>query len=76
MTGKNIVNMIKTRRGEHPLFRAFGLGAVVDDPNRITRAELQVECAKWYPTAKVKALRTDSATGAGDFGYTVTVDGV
>lgn len=75
MTGKNIVNMIKTRRGEHPLFRAFGIGAVVDEPNRVTRAQIQAECAKWYPGARVKSVRTDSADIAGNFVYTVEIEG-
>lgn len=75
MTGKNIVNMIKTRRGEHPLFRSFGIGAVVDEPNRVTRAQIQAECAKWYPGARVKSVRTDSADIAGNFVYTVEIEG-
>lgn len=75
MTGNHIVNMIKTRRGEHPLFRAFGIGAVVDEPNRITRAQIQAECVKWYPGAKVRSVRTDSADIAGNFVYTVEIEG-
>lgn len=74
-TGMHIVNMIKTRRGEHPLFRAFGMGAVVDEPNRVTRAQIQAECARWYPGAKVKSVRTDSADVAGNFVYTVEIEG-
>lgn len=75
-TGKHIVNMIRTRQGEHPLFRAFGLGGVVDAPNRITRSTIQAEVVRWYPGARVSSLRVDAADVSGEFSYTIKVEGV
>ena len=74
-TGKHIVNMIKTRRGEHPLFRAFGMGGDVDEPTRITRSGIQAEVVRWYPAARVDSIRVDSASVSGEFAYTIEVSG-
>ena len=45
MTGEHIVNLLQCRAGEHPLFRAYGLGGEVDGMP-ITRGKVQVEAAR------------------------------
>lgn len=74
-TGQCIVNMIRTRQNTHPLFRSFGLGAVVDEPMPITRSSLQVEVARWYPSVRVQEVRVTGANEKGEFNYTVRVQG-
>lgn len=72
--GKNICNMIECRRFEHPLFRSFGCGQVVD-AKPITRGELTVECAKWFPTVTVKSIDVVKASIDGSFEYNINLEG-
>ena len=71
----NIVNMIQCRQGEHPLFRSFGMGAIVDSPNRMTRNNIQVEVNRWYPSTIVENVSVDKAGSDGIFEYSVSVRG-
>lgn len=48
-TGNDIVNMLKCRRGEHCLFRSFGLGAITDQVGKLRKGQIVQELAKWYP---------------------------
>ena len=48
-TGQDIVNMLNCRRGEHVLFRSFGLGHVTDQVGKLRKAQVTQEVAKWYP---------------------------
>lgn len=45
---QNVANMAKTRRGEHVLFRSFGLN-VIDDANGLTRGEISRQLKEFYP---------------------------
>lgn len=72
---QNIVNMIKTRQGEHCLFRSFGLGGIVDSPNTITRNSLQVEVNRWYPSTVVENVTVDKASSDGNFEYSIKIRG-
>lgn len=72
-TGECVVNMLKTRKGTHPLFRSFGLSNV-DDITPITRSTLAVEVAKWFPGNRVKSLEL-SGNERGEFSYKVQVEG-
>lgn len=74
--GKNICNMIECRPYEHCLFRSFGLGGVVDDPNTITRNTLQVAVNRWYPATVVKSMTVEKAEISGEFVYKVNIVGV
>lgn len=76
MDGQNIVNMIKCRRGTHPLFRSFGMGTETDDTDRITRGSVQVEVNRWYPGSTIESFKLNTANIAGEFGYSVNVRGV
>lgn len=73
--GQNIVNMIKCRKGTHPLFRSFGMGAEIDTPNRITKGGIQVEVNRWYPATFVESIAQDKANEAGEFEYSVKIRG-
>ena len=74
--GKNICNMIECRSGEHCLFRSFGLGGHVDDPNLITRNQIQVEVNRWLPSVIVESAKAERATVSGEFVYNIKVKGV
>lgn len=61
-TGQCVVNMINCRRGEHCLFRSFGLGDVTDQVGRLRKSQISQEVAKWYPNAasiKIEAKEGD-----------------
>lgn len=73
--GKNICNMIMCPQNTHPLFRSFGLGNKVDDPNGITRSRLEVELRKFFPDAQLKEFRITGAAGNGEFNYSIRVEG-
>ena len=73
--GQNIVNMIRCRRGNHVLFRSFGMGAEIDTPNRITKGGIQVEVNRWYPATFVESISQDKASEAGEFEYSVKIRG-
>lgn len=75
-TGQNIVNMITCRAGEHCMFRSFGMGGVVDEPNRITRNALQVDVNRWYPGVVVRSVDVKKASIDGHFEYKIDVRGV
>ena len=74
MGGQNIVNMIRCRRGTHPLFRTFGMGAEIDSPNRITKGGIQVEVNKWFPATSIESLDY-TANEKGEFDITIKVQG-
>lgn len=73
--GQNILALITCRQGEHPLFRSFGMGAIVDSPNRMTRNSIQVEVNRWYPSTIVENVSVDKAGSDGIFEYSVSVRG-
>ena len=76
MDGENIVNMIKCRRGTHPLFRSFGMGAETDDITRITRGLIQVNINRWYPGASLETIDINKSSVSGEFEYNIKVRGV
>lgn len=75
-TGENITNMIKCRKGEHCLFRSFGLGAYTDNLHRITRSTLQVEVNRWFPGNTIVSFSTQTANEKGEFLYNIDVRGL
>lgn len=72
---KNIVNMIKCRRGEHCLFRAFGLGAETDGISRLTRSSVQVEINRWLPGNTIVEFSQSGQNSKGEFIYNISVRG-
>lgn len=73
--GANICNMITCRENEHCLFRSFGMGGIVDDPNTITRNRVQVQVNKWFPATYVESVDVEKAEISGEFVYNVRVKG-
>lgn len=71
---QNIANMVKTVKGEHVLFRSFGLDGV-DSPNRLTRSALQVEVNRWYPSVIVDNVTVNRAGSDGVFEYGINLRG-
>jgi hypothetical protein len=72
---ENIVNMIKCRRGEHCLFRSFGLGAKTDDVARLTRSIVQVEINRWFPGTNITEFKQSGQNAKGEFIYNISVRG-
>lgn len=72
---KNIVNMIKCRRGEHCLFRTFGLGAETDNLSRLTRSKTQVEINRWFPGNTIVEFSQGGQNSKGEFVYNISVRG-
>lgn len=68
-TGECIKNMIITKKGEHILFRAFGLGAITDRPGRLRKSDLSTAIATWYPQ-----INGFSIVQTGDNEYDVRVE--
>ena len=71
----NIVNMIKCRRGEHCLFRSFGLGDETDSINRFTRSKAQVEINRWFPGNTIVEFSQSGQNAKGEFVYNISVRG-
>ena len=73
-TGKLIRNMVLCERGEHCLFRDYGL-AVTDDIGAFSRTMVQSEISRFYPGVVVKSLSVVEADEKGHFEYNVDVEG-
>lgn len=73
-TGKLIRNMVLCERGEHCLFRDYGL-SVTDDIGAFSRTMIQSEISRFYPGAVVKSLSVVEADEKGHFVYNVDVEG-
>lgn len=72
-TGQHIVNMFKTKRGEHCLFRQFGLNPS-DSVGLMNKSTVQLEISKWYPAVKsISVSRTGGKAEKGESQYLVTV---
>ena len=72
-TGKLVVNMIKTERGTHVLFRDYGL-AETDEAAVLTRTSVQSEISKYYPGAYVKSLTLNEVQADGSFEFNIDVE--
>lgn len=71
---QNFANMVKTVKGEHVLFRSFGLDGV-DSPNRLTRNALQVEVNRWFPAVDVDNVTVNRSGSDGVFEYSIKLRG-
>ena len=72
-TGLLVVNMVKTERGTHVLFRDYGL-AETDDATVLTRTSVQSEISKYYPGAYVKSLTLNEAQADGSFEFNIDIE--
>ena len=72
-TGSLVVNMIKTAKDEHVLYRDYGL-AETDESTVLTRTSVQSEISKYYPGAYVKSLTLNEVQADGSFEFNIDVE--
>ena len=72
-TGKLVVNMVKTERGTHVLFRDYGM-AETDESTVLTRTSVQSEISKYYPGAYVKSLTLNEVQADGSFEFDIDIE--
>ena len=72
-TGQLVVNMIKTAKDEHVLYRDYGL-AETDESTVLTRTSVQSEISKYYPGAYVKSLTLNEVQADGSFEFNIDVE--
>ena len=72
-TGKLIRNMVLCERGEHCLFRDYGL-VVTDDTTAFSRTMMQPEISRFYPGAAIKSFSILDADAKGHFEYNIDVE--
>ena len=72
-TGQLVVNMIKTARDEHVLYRDYGLSET-DESTVLTRTSVQSEISKYYPGAYVKSLTLNEVQADGSFEFNIDVE--
>ena len=72
-TGQLVVNMIKTERDTHILYRDYGL-AETDESAVLTRTSVQSEISKYYPGAYVKSLTLNEVKADGSFQFNIDVE--
>ena len=72
-TGQLVVNMIKTAKDEHVLYRDYGLSET-DESTVLTRTSVQSEISKYYPGAYVKSLTLNEVQADGSFEFTIDVE--
>lgn len=71
---QNVANMAKTRRGEHILFRSFGLN-VIDDANGLTRGEISRQLKEFYPQINRFSVVQLSKNFTGSAKYAIHLEG-
>ena len=72
-TGQLVVNMIKTEKDTHVLYRNYGL-AETDETTVLTRTSVQSEISKYYPGAYVKSLTLNKAKADGSFEFNIDIE--
>ena len=71
---QNVANTAKTRRGEHVLFRSFGLN-VIDDANGLTRGEISRQIKEFYPQINRFSVVQVSKNFTGSDQYAINLEG-
>ena len=72
-TGQLVVNMIKTERDTHILYRDYGLSET-DEATVLTRTSVQSEISKYYPGTYVKSLTLNEVQADGSFEFNIDVE--
>ena len=72
-TGQLVVNMIKTAKDEHVLYRDYGLSET-DEATVLTRTSVQSEISKYYPGAYVKSLTLNEVQADGSFEFDIDIE--
>ena len=72
-TGQVVVNMSKTERDSHVLYREHGLSET-DESTVLTRTSVQSEISKYYPGAYVKSLTLNEVQADGSFEFNIDIE--
>lgn len=72
-TGQLAVNMVKTEKGTHVLYRDYGL-TETDEATVLTRTSVQSEISKYYPGAYVKSLTLSEIQADGSFEFNIDIE--
>ena len=72
-TGELVVNMMKTERGTHVLYRDYGMSET-DEATVLTRTSVQSEISKYYPGAYVKSLTLNEVQADGSFQFNIDIE--
>ena len=72
-TGQLVVNMVKTEKWTHVLYRDYGLSET-DESTVLTRTSVQSEISKYYPGAYVKSLTLSGSQADGSFEFAIDVE--
>ena len=72
-TGELVVNMVKTEKGTHVLYRDYGLSET-DEATVLTRTSVQSEISKYYPGAYVKSLTLNEVQSDGSFEFNIDIE--
>jgi hypothetical protein len=70
-------NFLECRRGDHILFRSFGIGNI-DSPYGLSKGEIKAQIAKYYPNltgVKVTSRNTSDGLALGQYSYTIEFSG-
>ena len=72
-TGQLVVNMVKTEKGTHVLFRGYGMSET-DEATVLTRTSVQSEISKYYPGTYVKSLTLNGGQTDGSFEFNIDIE--
>lgn len=72
--GELVRNLVKTEKGTHCLYRAYGLSNT-DSLTILTRSTVQNEVSRWYPSVVVTTCTCTQANEQGHFEYNLEVEG-
>ena len=72
-TGRLVVNMVKTVKDTHVLYRDYGLSET-DESTVLTRTSVQSEISNYYPGAYVKSLTLNEVQADGSFEFNIDVE--
>lgn len=70
-------NFLECRRGDHILFRNFGLGNV-DSPFGLSKGEIKAQIAKYYPNlsdVNIVSKNTANNLAHGQYSYAIDFSG-
>lgn len=70
-------NFLECRRGDHILFRNFGLGNV-DSPFGVSKGEIKAQIAKYYPNlsdVSIVSKNTSNNLAQGHYSYIIDFSG-
>lgn len=73
-TAECIAKCLKTQKGSHVLYRAFGLN-VVDATNPPMRRDILVQLSTFYPDVTMNNINITQVDNNGNFEYIIDIKG-